>query len=121
MSRQRSRTLTLGLSLLVALAAATALQGSHPTGTRHTQTLGEIRWFAFNFAPRGWRLCDGQLLPINGNAALFSLLGTTYGGDGQTTFAVPDLLEPHFPDGPVEDFDRLTPSIAVFGIFPSHP
>ena len=53
--------------------------------------VGEIRLFAGNFAPRGWALCDGQLLPINENAALFSLLGTYYGGDGRGTFALPDL------------------------------
>tara|TARA_R110002073_G_scaffold233329_2_gene394524 strand:+ start:11858 stop:12439 length:582 start_codon:yes stop_codon:yes gene_type:complete len=53
--------------------------------------LGEIRMFAGNFAPRGWTLCLGQNLPINQNQALFSLLGTTYGGDGRTTFALPDL------------------------------
>lgn len=53
--------------------------------------LGEIRIFGFNFAPRGWAQCDGQLLPIGQNTALFSLLGTTYGGDGETTFALPDL------------------------------
>jgi microcystin-dependent protein len=53
--------------------------------------LGEIKLFAGNFAPRGWALCDGQLLPINQNTALFSILGTTYGGDGRTTFALPDL------------------------------
>ncbi|WP_046744662.1 phage tail protein [Kordia zhangzhouensis] len=53
--------------------------------------LAQIVMFAGNFAPRGWALCDGQLLPINQNQALFSLLGTTYGGDGRTTFALPDL------------------------------
>lgn len=53
--------------------------------------LGEIRLFAGNFAPRGWAFCNGQALPIAQNAALFSLLGTTYGGDGRTTFALPDL------------------------------
>lgn len=53
--------------------------------------LGEIRVFSFNFAPRGWALCNGQLLPINQNQALFALLGTTYGGNGQTTFALPNL------------------------------
>jgi microcystin-dependent protein len=53
--------------------------------------LGEIRLVAFNFAPHGWAVCDGHLLPINQNQALFALLGTTYGGDGQTTFALPDL------------------------------
>jgi len=53
--------------------------------------LAEIRIFSFNFAPRGWAFCNGQLLPINQNQALFSLLGTTYGGNGQTTFALPNL------------------------------
>lgn len=53
--------------------------------------IGEVRLVAFNFNPRGWENCDGQLLPISSNTALFSLLGTTYGGDGRTTFALPDL------------------------------
>jgi microcystin-dependent protein len=53
--------------------------------------VGEIRMVGFNFAARGWMLCNGQLLPIAQNAALFSLLGTTYGGNGTTTFALPDL------------------------------
>jgi microcystin-dependent protein len=53
--------------------------------------LAEIKLVSFGFAPRGWALCNGQLLPINQNQALFSLLGTTYGGDGRTTFALPDL------------------------------
>jgi len=53
--------------------------------------LAEIRMFSFDFPPRGWALCDGQLLPINQNQALFSLLGTNYGGDGRTTFALPNL------------------------------
>jgi microcystin-dependent protein len=53
--------------------------------------LAEIRIVGFNFAPRGWAFCDGQILPINQNQSLYSLLGTTYGGDGRTTFALPDL------------------------------
>ena len=53
--------------------------------------VAEIRIFAFNFAPKGWAFCDGQLLPISQNTALFSLLGTTYGGDGKSTFALPDI------------------------------
>ena len=53
--------------------------------------LSEIRMASFNFPPKGWALCNGQLLLINQNQALFSLLGTTYGGNGQTTFALPDL------------------------------
>ena len=56
-----------------------------------TPFLSEIRIMSFNFAPKGWALCNGQLMPINQNQALFSLLGTTYGGDGQTTFALPNL------------------------------
>ena len=53
--------------------------------------LGQITMFAGNFAPRGWAFCDGQMIQISDNTALFSLLGTTYGGDGRTTFALPDL------------------------------
>lgn len=55
------------------------------------QIIGEIRLFAGNFAPRGWAFCNGQVLNISQNTALFSILGTTYGGNGQTTFALPDL------------------------------
>ncbi len=53
--------------------------------------LAQIAIFGFNFPPRGWALCDGQILPINQNQSLFALLGTTYGGDGRTSFALPDL------------------------------
>jgi microcystin-dependent protein len=53
--------------------------------------VAEIRIFPFNFAPRGWAWCDGQLLPLSQNTALFSLLGTTYGGNGKSTFALPDM------------------------------
>lgn len=61
--------------------------------------IGEIRIFPNNFAPRGWAFCNGQLLPIAQNTALFSLLGTTYGGNGQTVFALPDLRD-RFPMHP---------------------
>ena len=56
-----------------------------------TPFMSEIKIVSFNFAPKGWALCNGQFLPINQNQALFSLLGTMYGGNGQTTFALPDL------------------------------
>ena len=56
-----------------------------------TPFLGEIKIISWNFAPKGWALCNGQFLPINQNQALFSLLGTTYGGNGQTTFALPNF------------------------------
>jgi microcystin-dependent protein len=65
--------------------------------------IGQIQSFGFSFAPIGWALCDGQLLSIAQNTALFSLLGTTYGGNGQTTFALPDLrgiASSHFGNGP---------------------
>ena len=64
--------------------------------------VGEIRMFAGNFAPAGWMLCDGQLLPISENETLFNLISTTYGGDGQSTFALPDLrgrVPIHFGNG----------------------
>jgi microcystin-dependent protein len=56
-----------------------------------TPFMGQIEIFSFNFAPKGWALCNGQLLPINQNQALFSLLGTMYGGDGRVNFGLPDL------------------------------
>lgn len=56
-----------------------------------TPFLGEIKIVSFNFPPKGWALCNGQLLPINQNQALFAILGTTYGGNGQTTFGLPDF------------------------------
>lgn len=74
--------------------------------------IGLIALFAFNFAPRGWSTCEGQVLPINQNAALFALLGTTFGGDGQQTFALPDLRGKAPGDG-------LAYYIAIQGIFPS--
>src|SRR5436853_139723 len=64
--------------------------------------VGEIRMFAGNFAPAGWMFCEGQLLPISENETLFNLIGTTYGGDGQSTFGLPDLrgrLPMHFGNG----------------------
>jgi microcystin-dependent protein len=68
-----------------------------------TPFVGEISIFGFNFNPRGWEFCNGQLLPIAQYDVLFALIGTTYGGDGQTTFAVPDLrsrMPVHFGQGP---------------------
>lgn len=68
-----------------------ALEGIYPSRNALEPFIGEIYMFAGNFAPRGYALCDGQLLSIAQNTALFSILGTTYGGNGQTTFALPDL------------------------------
>jgi microcystin-dependent protein len=77
----------------VALNCIIAIQGDFPPRTGDPPTspfLGEVKWFAGNYAPAGWALCDGQLVDINQNNALFSILGTTYGGDGRTNFALPD-------------------------------
>lgn len=76
---KKNRLLTLALFLFTKLLFA------------QNPYIGEVRLFAGNFAPAGWAFCDGSLLPISENNALFVLIGTTYGGDGQSTFAVPDL------------------------------
>ena len=79
---------SLGITYVIALS------GIYPSPSANKgidRFLGEIMMFAGNFAPQGWALCNGQLLAINQNQALFSLLGTTYGGNGSTTFALPDL------------------------------
>jgi len=86
--------------------------------------LAEVRIFGFNFPPRGWATCDGQLLPINQNQSLFSLLGTTYGGDGRTSFALPDLrgrTPIHFDSPhPLGDRDGEEGHILTTGEIPSH-
>lgn len=87
--------LVVGTSKLLAFPAGpktTPSEATLPSLPLTTEPfLGEIMPWPVDFAPRGWALCQGQLLPINQNQALFSLLGTTYGGDGRTTFALPDL------------------------------
>jgi hypothetical protein len=84
-----------------------ALAGAYPF-------LGEVETFAFDFCPQGWSTLNGQLLPINQNTALFSLLGTTYGGDGVTNFALPTAKPIFTATGAV-----LLQCIALQGIFPS--
>lgn len=81
------RRFLIALSMVLAtcsFAPAAHAQGEDPF-------IGQILIVSFNFAPKGWAMCNGQLLPINQNQALFSLLGTTFGGDGRQTFALPDL------------------------------
>ena len=73
------------------MAVALLMSGSSSYAGLSDPFIGEIMWVPYNFAPRGWASCDGQLLPINQNQSLFSLLGTMYGGDGRTTFALPDV------------------------------
>lgn len=80
----RKTVLVLATLLPICMSPSAVLAGDQPF-------LGEMQWVGFNFAPRGWAKCDGQLLPINQYQSLYSLLGTTYGGDGRTTFALPDM------------------------------
>ena len=75
----------------LALTTAASLDAKHNPAAAGEPFIAEIIMFGGNFAPRGWAFCDGALLPISQNTALFSLLGTTYGGDGRTTFGLPDL------------------------------
>lgn len=77
------KKIMMGASLLFTLGTGTA--------SANEPFIGEVAWVPYNFAPRGWAFCDGQLLSIASNTALFSLLGTTYGGDGRTTFGLPDV------------------------------
>jgi microcystin-dependent protein len=74
-----------------AVVTAAMLMAPEPAAADSNPMLGDMMPVGFNFCPRGWALADGQILPINQNQALFSLLGTTYGGDGRTSFALPDL------------------------------
>ena len=78
--------------------------------------LGSLMLVPYNFAPRGWQFCQGQLLPISQNTALFALIGNTYGGDGKTTFALPDLRANAITDA---NGGALTWIIALEGIFPA--
>lgn len=85
------RRFTKGALLASAIATGAAFGMQAKVATASDPFIAEIIFFGGNFAPRGWALCDGQLLPIAQNTALFSILGTTYGGDGRTNFGLPDM------------------------------
>ena len=90
-------------TVFCALLVFSTMTWSPPARAGADPFIGEIIMFGGNFAPRGWALCDGQLLSISSNSALFSILGTTYGGDGRTTFGLPDLrgrVPMHAGNGP---------------------
>lgn len=97
---------------LKSVAAAIGLSGSvflaSPASASSEPFIGEIATFPYNFCPRGWAETDGRLLQIREHTALFSLLGTEFGGDGRSTFALPNMSSP-----------RLKHCIALVGIFPS--
>jgi len=95
---------------MVAGGLAVAMPDAIPEAEALTPFIAEIQFMPYNFAPVGWAFCDGQLLPISQNTALFSLLGTTYGGDGRTTFGIPDMrgkLLMHPGNGPGLSQHRL--------------
>lgn len=87
----KSPTIITNMQPYLALNYSIALEGIFPSRNGIEPFLGEIGLFGFNYAPRGWAMCNGQILSISSNSALFALLGTMYGGDGRTTFALPDL------------------------------
>jgi len=106
------------------LVAATLCLSQAPAAAQaDTPHIAEIKLFAGNFAPRGWAFCEGQTLPISKNTALFSLLGTMYGGDGRTTFKLPDLRKAEAKlreaAGLKKDGKGLRYIIALVGIYPS--
>lgn len=98
------------------MLALTFIAVPRPAFAQSTPFLGEIDIFAFNFCPTGWLPTNGQILPINQYQALFSLLGTAYGGDGNTTFALPKW-------GPINSGNgaAYTACIAITGVFPQRP
>ena len=102
------------LATAAALLVSSAVTVSASAGTN--PFIGEVETFAFNFCPLGWAPLDGQLLPISEYSALFNLLGTTYGGDGKTTFALP-MGRAVFTNGPGSP--QLLQCIATLGVFPS--
>jgi microcystin-dependent protein len=104
------KRLIYGVTLLVSIACT----APRPALAQATDPyIGEIQIFAFNFCPTGWSTLQGQLLSISQNTALFSLLGTTYGGDGRTTFALPKWGSIVTANGAA-----LTPCISLFGVYP---
>ena len=97
---------TLLVALLIIAPMEKSFAGAEPF-------IAEITIFAGTFAPRNWAFCEGQLMPISDNEALFSLIGTTYGGDGRTTFALPNLKDAE------KSLNGARYIIALQGIFPS--
>ncbi len=107
------RAATSFARLLPALAAPILILGVATTARAGEAFLGEVRLLPHTTAPQGWLECNGQVLPINQNQAVFSLLSTTFGGNGQTTFALPNLHPVKLARGELRYY------IAVVGIFPS--
>ena len=133
----KNRRALLGVSVVVVAVAAFALgRGTEKTASAYGGdggcTIGEVAVFAGNFAPKGWLPADGHLLPIQNNTPLFSVLGVTYGGDGKTNFALPDLRGrfiigagqgpglPNHPLGTTGGESALPPSASVAPAVTAH-
>lgn len=120
-SMKRRDFLKLGGMALAALAASAALT-KPAEAVANDQLWGEICIFPYTFAPKDWAECAGQLIPIQQNTALFSLLGTMYGGDGQTNFALPDLRSAdHAGYHAGLEFTPLRYYISLNGVYPVRP
>jgi microcystin-dependent protein len=115
MTKRTAATILAAAALTAALPAPAARAATEPY-------LGEIMFVAFKFCPRGWAKADGSVLPISQNTALFSLIGTTYGGDGQTNFKLPHLRKQVVAQERLENGGMSTrtllPCIALQGIYP---
>lgn len=113
---------TLSLTLTASMLAAWLTLGAPRADAAADPFIGEIMFVGFQFCPNGWLPADGRSMDISTNTALFSLLGTTYGGDGKTTFELPDLRGQLVDPGKGPDRKRkILPCIAVQGIYPSRP
>lgn len=126
MSKSNSKTY---LTAIAALCSGLLSTATPVSAASMDPMIGSIDFVGFNFAPRGWASCDGQLLPISSYQALFSLLGTTYGGDGRTTFALPDLRGrvpmhkgrgPGLANRPIGQRGGAETHILTFNEMPSH-
>jgi microcystin-dependent protein len=113
---------TLSRTLTASLLAAGVTLGAPRADAGVEPYFGEIMFVPFEFCPKGWLPADGRSMNISANTALFSLLGTTYGGDGRTTFELPDLRGQIVDPGRGPDRKRkITACIAVQGVYPSGP
>lgn len=119
---RRTKLSTLSLTLTASMLAAGVTLGAPRADAAIQPYLGEIMFVPFEFCPLGWLPADGRSMSISANTALFSLLGTLYGGDGQTTFELPDLRGQIIDPGKGPDRKRkITACVAVEGVYPSRP
>jgi tail collar domain len=118
----RAKLSTLSRTLTASMLAAGVTLGAPRADAAVDPFIGEIMFVGFQFCPNGWLPADGRTMNISANTALFSLLGTTYGGDGKTTFELPDLRGQIVDPGKGPDRKRrIVACMAVEGVYPSRP